>query len=129
MPGHAVAIMVVAPERIPLIRDPKKPAPVYWKIPGGRSEGEETAEEVALRELEEEIGISMDELRLVYQENRGNHVFSLFRLDLPRLPQLKEHGDEGEEIKIFTPQEILLRGDFFPPHLKIAGPYLLALTM
>ena len=39
---HAAAVLIISPDGIPVVRDPKKPIPRYWKLPGGRSEGKET---------------------------------------------------------------------------------------
>lgn len=119
--GYAVAVLIITPQGVPLIRDPKKPVPVFWKLPGGRSNASETAEQTAVREVREEIGIIIKEkeLRIIYQEDRENHILIIFRIDLPALPQLKKRGDEGEEIKIFSPQEILSMNDFFPNHKRV----------
>ncbi len=87
MPGNAVAVLIITPEGIPLIRDPKKPAPVFWKVPGGRG-----------------------------HEDRGSHILSLYSAKLDAMPLLKSIGDEGEEIKIFSSKQILLMRDFFPNH-------------
>ena len=118
---HAVAVLVVTPKGIPLVKDPKKRQPLFWKLPGGRGDKTETAEEAAVRELKEEIGISLNkkDLKIIYQKDRGTHILTIFRADLSFLPKLKQQGDEGEEIGIFSPQEILPMPDFFPNHLKI----------
>lgn len=117
--GYAVAIIVESPQGIPLVRDFKKPSPLYWKLPGGRSEEGETAEETAARELQEEIGIILktETLQLIHQENRGNHVFAVFRTRLPSLLKLKTGGEE--DVKLFTLQQIADMQDFFPPHRKV----------
>ena len=118
---HAVAVLLVAPEGIPLVKDPKKPFPPFWKLPGGRGTKAETAEETAIRELEEEIGVSLakEDLKIIHQEDKKTHMLTIFRTDLPFLPKLKKQGDEGEEIRIFSPEEIISLPDFFPNHFKI----------
>ena len=118
---HAVAVLLVTPEGIPLVKDPKKKPPYFWKLPGGRGSKTETAKEAAARELEEEIGVSLKEedLNIIYQEDRSTHILSIFRADLPSLPKLKQQGNEKEEIGVFSPKEMLLMKDFFPNHLKI----------
>ncbi|MBU6500520.1 MAG: NUDIX hydrolase [Patescibacteria group bacterium] len=122
-PGQAVAVLIITPQGIPLIRDPKKPSPVYWKAPGGRGSGAESAEEVALREIREEIGIKLkkEDLSAIYREDKGSHILTMFRADLPALPQLKTRGDEGEEIKVFLPKDIMSMPDFFSNHRAIYG--------
>lgn len=121
MSKHAVAILLASPEGIPLLRGTKKPAPIYWKLPGGRSESEETAEDCALREIEKELGVilSMDQLIIIHWEDRGNHTMTIFLASLSTLPVLRQFGDEGEEIRVFTPGEILKLDDFFPNHRKV----------
>jgi ADP-ribose pyrophosphatase YjhB (NUDIX family) len=119
--SYAVAVLVVAPQGIPLIRDPKKPAPVFWKAPGGRSNANESAKSAAARELQEEIGVTVPEkdLAVVHEEDRGSHVLVLFTAKLKALPGLKTRGDEGEEIRLFTPKEILTMPDLFPNHRRV----------
>ena len=119
--AYAVAVIVVTPQGIPLVWDPKKPSPIYWKFPGGQGDGLEIREDCAVRELEEETGISLStgQLQLVAQEDRGDHTFFLFQADLLFLPGLKQQGDEGERIKVFKPRQILGMQDFLPGHHRI----------
>ena len=57
------------------------PFPGMWDFPGGLREGDETAEQCVLRELEEEFAIRLEESRLVYKKigvnynNTGNSYF------------------------------------------------------
>jgi len=119
--GYAVAVLINSPEGIPLIRDPKKPVPVYWKLPGGRSENGESAEAAAIREIKEEIGLVLksEDLKILHEEQRENHTFVVYKVELISLDGLKKQGNEGEEIKVFTLQEIKKMEDFFPNHRKI----------
>ncbi|MDB5258990.1 MAG: hypothetical protein JWO73_198 [Candidatus Taylorbacteria bacterium] len=119
--SHAVAVLMVAPEGIPLIRDPKKPVPRYWKLPGGRSEASETPEKCAAREVAEETGleIDIDNLVVIEQQDRGTHVLTIFRIDLASLKGLKGVGDEHEEIRIFPKSELATMPDLFPNHKTI----------
>jgi ADP-ribose pyrophosphatase YjhB (NUDIX family) len=123
---YAVAVLLITPEGIPLIRDPKKPAPVYWKLPGGRSESGETAEAAAVREIKEEIGVVLkeDDLFLIREEDRGSHTLAVFRAKLPKLEGTKHTGDEGEEIRVFSPSDIAAMPDFFPNHRACVTPFL-----
>jgi ADP-ribose pyrophosphatase YjhB (NUDIX family) len=119
---HAAAVLIVSPEGIPLIRDPKKPIPRYWKLPGGRSEGNESPEECAIREVDQEVGlkIDIDDLKVLDQEERFNHTLTIFRADLPSLKGLKKIGDEQEEIKVFKDlKEVGMLPDLFPNHKRV----------
>jgi 8-oxo-dGTP diphosphatase len=57
------------------------PFPNMWDFPGGVREGDETAEQCVLRELDEEFGIKLEESRLIYKKvgvnfnNTGNSYF------------------------------------------------------
>ena len=124
--GHAVAVLIITPQGIPLIKDPKKPAPVFWKLPGGRGDAKETAEKCAIREIEEEIGISLSksDLKVIYQEDKDSHILTIFRVNLLKLPQVKQQGNEGEKISVFPAKDILIMQDFFPNHRRIVNKIL-----
>lgn len=119
--AFSVAVLILTPQGIPLVRDPKKPAPVYWKLPGGRSEGEETAEECAIREVKEELGftLKLKDLTQIFEEGRGSHMLVIFKASVKDLSDLKEFGNEGEDIQIFSPRTVLTMKDFFPNHRRI----------
>ncbi len=120
--SHAVAVLITAGGGVtPLVRDPKKPIPRYWKLPGGRSEGNETPEECAVREIYQELGleIDQDDLQVIDQQDRGSHWLTLFSIKLASLKGLNMTGDEGEEIKIFKLTDVLAMPDFFPNHRTV----------
>lgn len=118
---NAVAVLIISPKGIPLIKDPKKPAPNYWKLPGGRSEDKESPETCAIREIKEETGLILkkDEIKIVCHEEREGHAFYLFQGDAISLDGLKSQGDEGEEVGLFLPKELKNLPDLFPPHREI----------
>jgi len=122
--GTAVAVLVTTEWGIPLVRDTKKPVPVFWKLPGGKGEYEDNGipERSALRELTEETGIkvSMSDLKLVAREDRHNHSFFVFHADVSAevLLDIKPQGDEGEEIEVFSREDVVSMKDFFPPHRR-----------
>ncbi|OHB18680.1 MAG: hypothetical protein A2666_03055 [Parcubacteria group bacterium RIFCSPHIGHO2_01_FULL_47_10b] len=117
----AVAILLVTPNGIPLVRDPKKPAPLYWKLPGGRSENKETPGKAAIRELKEEVGVALDEkdLEALYTEERDTHTFFLFQAAVNSSRDIRKHGNEGEEVRLFLPEDLKKLPDFFPSHREI----------
>lgn len=119
---YAVAVLIISPNGIPLIRDPKKPPPIFWKLPGGKSaKAKESAEDSAIREINEELGLILkkEDLEAVYREERENHEFIMFQASIPYSKNLKEKGDEGEEIKLFAFEDLKTLRDFFPPHREI----------
>ncbi len=119
---HAVAILIIAPEGTPLVRDPKKPAPQYWKLPGGNSTETETPEACAVREVWEETGLRIDEddLEVLEQQERATHTMTFFKVHVPSLHDLRTEGDEREEIKVFPSLiEIGKMEDLFPNHRPV----------
>lgn len=119
--SHVVAVLAVTPKGIPLVRDPKKPEPKYWKLPGGHGIGSESVEKSAVRELKEETGIILkpEDLWVSYEEERNEHTFVLVQGTALSLAGFKGTGDEGEEVKLFLPEEIKKLVDFFPAHKEI----------
>jgi len=118
---YAVVCLIVSPRGVPLVRDPKKPKPYYWKLPGGRSEGDETPIEAIIREIKEEVGLYFrsEDMKLTYEEKRGNHIFCLFQVNPVSLNGLKTIGNDGEEVKLFTPEKLKNLPDLFPAHRKV----------
>lgn len=118
---YAVAGLIVSPQGIPLVKDLKKPKPYYWKLPGGRSEKKETALQTIIREIKEEVGLRFksNDMELVCEEERGNHTFCLFQASPVYLDGLKTTGNDGEEVKLFSPEELKNLADLFPAHRKI----------
>jgi ADP-ribose pyrophosphatase YjhB (NUDIX family) len=118
---YAVAALLVSPQGIPLVRDPKKPDPNYWKLPGGRSIGKETPKQALIREIKEEVGLSLKptDIEIVYEEEREGHTFCLFQGAPVSLAGLKTKGNEGEDVKLFLPEDLKKLSEFFPPHQEI----------
>jgi len=121
MNHHATAVLIICKEGTPLVKDPKKPSPLYWKLPGGRSEGNETAEECAIREIYEELGLTIEKenLKIIDQQDKGTHTLTLFTTELPSLDGLIKIGNDDEEIGVFKLSEIADMPDFFPNHKNI----------
>lgn len=124
--NYAVAIAVHTPSGIPLVSDPKKPVPRYWKLPGGRSMPGEVPEETAIRELREETGIALTvhDLTLLHEEHRADHGFFLFSATVIRPVTLPEKGGDGELVQIFAEEKIRTMPDFFPNHRVLAHTFL-----
>jgi len=116
----AVAVFIESPEGIPLVRDPHKPSPHFWKFPGGRSEENESAQQAAVREIREEVGLNIriQDLEKVFEEDRGNHFFVFFKTKVSSLEGLTSAGNEDEEVKIFSLNEVRQMEDLHFNHKK-----------
>ena len=127
----AVVLGITLDDKIPVVRDPEKKDPPLYKYPGGtrkkKQKGEirrETPEQCARREYFEETGIDLDvvhpdPLPLIEKEKREGpgpkHMFYVFFADLrvySNMLTLASRGQEGEEIGLFTPAQILGSQDF-----------------
>lgn len=113
-------VVIAFNNRIPLVIEPANKTP-RWKIPGGRKEAGETPEQTAIRELEEETGLIIKEndLRLVKMINLRGHDRYLYQVEIPSFADLKEMGDEGEEVKVFSISEIQIMDDLLPKHREL----------
>ena len=128
---YAVAVILETPEGFPLVSDPQKPLPHYWKFPGGRSQPGETPLVTAVRELLEETGIAAkpDEMKLLLKETRagGNasHDFYVFSAHLSRNVKLLERGAGGELVRFFTRDKLETLPDLFPNHSVLLERFIL----
>ena len=102
---------------------PSIPFPGYWDLPGGGREGEETAEECAMRELEEEFGITVDANRIEwsrrYEGERADGLAAYFfvaHLHANEIAAIR-FGDEGQYWEM-TPIEDFLANEQAVPQLK-----------
>jgi ADP-ribose pyrophosphatase YjhB (NUDIX family) len=63
--ANAASVALIAGDKVLLIRRAYAPYQHLWTLPGGRMEAEETAEQCAVREVEEELGLTISALRHV----------------------------------------------------------------
>ena len=92
----------------------------YFSLPGGNVRADESALDAALRELKEEINLTVDgsQLRLVLEHNhewqgRPDHVV-IFELNVQERPEVSVDNREVISAQWVTPQEALSR-QLFPP--------------
>lgn len=119
--GAKLAILV-SDQILTILRDdiPTIPWPGQWDLPGGRREGDESPKACAIRETEEELGLTLAEEDLVFgfstQEQHGQVWF--FAAECPDLDvSTVVFGDEGQEWKL-APIDWFLDHDEAIPHLK-----------
>jgi len=126
----AAVVLIVTPLGIPLVRDPAKPSPIFWKLPGGHGEAGEDARMCAVREAKEETGLDLSdsELKEVDVMAKDSHTLTIFQAKLSSLEGLRKQGNEGEEVRVFSPHEVLFLKDFMPNHYSAVLHILMELT-
>jgi ADP-ribose pyrophosphatase YjhB (NUDIX family) len=72
-PIVGIGIVVLKPDAVLLVRRGRPPAMGSWSLPGGAQELGETAEQAARRELAEETGLEVGELRLAANVDSIHH--------------------------------------------------------
>lgn len=92
--------------KIVLARRGIEPKKSYWNLPCGFMENDETAEEGALREVEEETGlkVNIQSLHTVYSLPKSNQVYLIFSA----IAQNNNYHltEESTEIKFFEEKDI-----------------------
>lgn len=102
---------------------PDIPWPALWDLPGGGREDDETPERCALRELEEEFGLVLDEARLTwgrcYPPRQPGYLPSwLFAGQLhPAEIAAIRFGDEGQHWQLMSIVDFLAHSQAVP-HLQ-----------
>lgn len=92
----------------------------YMSLPGGYVRASESAEEAAVRELREEVGLTVEKERLTLAldhehmwEGRQDHVV-IFELSVEEPPSIQIDNREVVRAEWLTPEEALSR-NLFPP--------------
>lgn len=97
-----------------LKRPPESKHPSKWGVPAGKLEKEETPIKAIIREVQEETGIVLDELRLVHHEktpvrdekNGRDFWYFEYAYEFLELPQVNINH-EHEDFCWVTPKEAL----------------------
>lgn len=131
-PATAVAVIIEAPDgRIVVTRRKNTPRAGYLDLPGGFVDMMESAEDAAGREVLEELGITVKNLRYI-GSSPNEYVFrgiSYFTCDMgfvcesDELPQMLP-ADDVSEAFLIRPEDIDRREICFPSIERILNLYL-----
>jgi 8-oxo-dGTP pyrophosphatase MutT (NUDIX family) len=124
----AVLAIIVCPRtgRIPLVIDHGKPEPHYYKFPGGKIEpididsvkkydDQLMADRATCREAKEETGIDVRIVERLPDVRKRTHTLYA-RICVGDIAQMCPRGDEGEYVRAFSPEQILVLPNFLPQH-------------
>lgn len=115
---HGALVAIWHGRRVLLVKNSYVP---YFSLPGGYVKAGESGKQAALRELEEEIGLTgiteaqlQPAVDIVHQwEGKTDHV-EIFRLDVDTAPHVEVDNREVIAAGFFTPEEALKKW-LFPP--------------
>ncbi len=105
-PFNGAKLAILVGDRIvTILRDdrPDIPWPAHWDLPGGGREGEETPEACVLRELQEELGVTLakDDLLWGMSELSQGSAIWFFVSEQPNFEcSTVQFGDEGQMWKL-----------------------------
>lgn len=106
-PVLGVSVLVRDGGRVLLVKRARPPVMGYWSLPGGHVESGETLKQAAAREVREETGIAVDELRqidvaeVIGGDERGStpHHFVLVVFAGRAVPGTPVAGDDAGEAR------------------------------
>jgi 8-oxo-dGTP diphosphatase len=101
--------------KVVLVRRGVEPKAGYWSLPAGYVEGDEMAEDAAVREMEEETGlrIEIDDLLGVYSFGKEPQTGVLILYSAHPVGGELRAGDDAQEVRTFAPTDM-------PPDEQIA---------
>lgn len=118
----AKAAILIGDDLLITLRDdrPDIPYPNLWDLPGGGREGDETPEQTVLREIREEVGLSIPESCIIWRRafpsHSGLHApgwFFVIRLPATAAADIV-FGDEGQGWRLTPPDAFLTQSDAIP---------------
>jgi 8-oxo-dGTP diphosphatase len=74
----AASVALVRRDDVLLIQRNRRPSEGLWTLPGGRLEPGETIEECAVREVKEELGVSVFGLKPIRKLRHGDYGLQVF---------------------------------------------------
>ena len=104
-PAPTAGVLVVEDKRVLLVKRRYEPYRGLWVMPSGYIEYKESASETAVREVEEEAGVSVElegihAVESCFDDPRGNTVMILYRGHITG--GNLEAGDDAEEVGFFA---------------------------
>jgi 8-oxo-dGTP diphosphatase len=127
------AVIVKKGDKVLLVKRGIEPGKGLWSLPAGFLEVDETAEEAAVRELEEETGLRVDEGDLEFVETLNMERFqnqrllaNVFKVEVGEASGELDSGTDAVDAGFFDPRKLEetdmeLRRHFLPALEKIVG--------
>ena len=114
----AACVLIDADARVLIARRPEgKSMADLWEFPGGKIEAGERPEETVIREMREELGVSIKEACLA-PFIFASHSYPEFHLLMPLFLCRRWEGiaqpREGQDIAWVRPKDLALRADRYP---------------
>ena len=112
-----------------LVQDKNKPEPRRWKLPGGKNKEKENPELTVVREINEEIGITVHQpldTNVIFKKHvEDSHVFIVYRVKYYDGEIMA--GTEIEQVAFFEPwhiKQLILADEILPRHAMALTRYL-----
>ncbi|GAB2565155.1 NUDIX hydrolase [Gracilibacillus alcaliphilus] len=102
-----VSAIILSGDHILLVQNKEESADYTWSLPGGVIEQNETLEKALSREVNEEVGLDVQSMKLAYihesfiRENAAHSLVTVFKVevDCKAAPQINDPDDEIVQIK------------------------------
>lgn len=124
-----VLLAILSGDKIVLVRQPSKPPPILWKLPGGRIKNLEQPVDTAIREAKEELDITLAEVQIQPLREFPQNGYTQYLFSARVFPDVIEKQSTGlvrvidpENIEMestcFDMKELQRSPDFMPKHLQ-----------
>lgn len=100
--ASAAAVVVNSDNKVLALRHLLRPLP--WGLPGGFIDGGEQPSDAIRRELQEEVGLEIEDLRLLQLRTVGRHIEIMFAATSQEEPRIS--SSEIEEAGWYTLEEL-----------------------